>query len=146
MTKDLIVCFEKDIRANTAMGNIAILLRKSEKHNLLFAPWRAYPYRPLVHFSISYGQGALFLQFNVEEKFIKATHGRMNDPVYEDSCVEFFISFDEGKTYYNIEINCIGTVLGGFGQGKESRQLLPETLLEKIKSSVLINRSNKGIE
>jgi hypothetical protein len=45
-----------------------------------------------------------------------------NSPVWEDSCCEFFCDFD-GKGYYNLETNCIGTQLLGYGERLADREL-----------------------
>ena len=68
----------------------------------------------------------------MQELNIKAVHKNFNDPVYEDSCVEFFVSFDK-VNYYNLEFNCIGTILGAHGKNRNSRQQLDIDLLRKIK-------------
>ncbi len=74
-----------------------------------------YPYRPLVNFQIAHDNQHIFIHFSVEEKFVKAQHVRSNEAVYEDSCVEFFISFDAGAHYYNLEFNVLGTGLIAYG-------------------------------
>ncbi|RYZ48127.1 MAG: hypothetical protein EOO14_22575, partial [Chitinophagaceae bacterium] len=90
----------------------AHLLHGCQKHSLAHAPWfGTYPATPVVQFAIAYGENGIYLQYDVEEDFIRAENGRVNDPVYQDSCVEFFISLDGGDTYYNFEFNSIGTVL-----------------------------------
>jgi hypothetical protein len=140
MMKQLTVYFQDDVSGNDPIYHLASRLRSIEKHPLLFAPWAHYPYKPAAQFSLSYGPDAFFLQFDVKEKFIKGSYGKINEPVYLDSCVEFFVSFDDNVSYYNFEFNCIGTVLAGFGKGKKDRQWLPQETLEKIKSAVLISR------
>jgi hypothetical protein len=67
----------------------------------------------------------------VEEKEIRAVNNKINAPVYEDTCVEFFIAFDE-TGYYNFEFNCIGTCLVGFGKNKYNRIEIPELRIKKI--------------
>lgn len=143
MTKQLTVAFEHGLTMNSATSDVARRLQKIERQALSFAPWPAYTYKPDVRFSIAYGEDAIFLQFEVKEKFIRAAYGHTNEPVYKDSCVEFFISFDEGATYYNFEFNCIGTILAGYGKEKTVRQPLPLALLEKIKSEVMIRRGGQ---
>lgn len=123
--------------------DIAARLAETEKHPLAFAPWPAYPYKPAVQFSIAYREGSVCLQYTVSEKKLQAAYGKINEPVYQDSCVEFFISFDEGATYYNFEFNCIGTVLAGYGKGRGDRQLLPEAMLRKIDFRVSIEKAGE---
>jgi len=114
------------------------LLNKPNK--LAFEPWQSDFDRPEVTFNIGYGDDAIFLAFNVKEKYFKAIYKKTNEPVYKDSCVEFFIGFDESDTYYNFEFNAIGTALVAYGlPGK--RELLPESLINDIQSVV----SNKTV-
>jgi hypothetical protein len=51
--------------------------------------------------------------------------------VYEDSCVECFLSFD-GAGYYNFEFNARGTCLAAFGPSREDRQFLDPAVIAKI--------------
>jgi len=123
--------------ANESIGDVSLALDKSEKYFLTFAPWHLYPYKPSVQFSIAHNNKFIFLKYFVTEKFIRASSGNINGAVWEDSCVEFFISFDE-KGYYNLECNCIGTLFIGFGKEKSGRKLLTEEMIKKIKFHSLI--------
>jgi hypothetical protein len=73
--------------------------------------WEAYPYAPDVTIKIAHTPSHLLLQYNVREKSIRARYTEANQAVWTDSCVEFFASLDQKKTYYNFEFNCIGTPL-----------------------------------
>ncbi|MBQ3792143.1 MAG: hypothetical protein II797_03465 [Clostridia bacterium] len=56
---------------------------------------------------------------------------RFYDPVWNDSCLEFFVGFDGGKKdYLNIEMNPIGGYLIGFGPGREGRVRIDEIVGE----------------
>lgn len=103
------------------------------KFRIAHAPWPAYNYVPAVSFSLAHSRDCLFLKYYVSENAIRARYRQTNDPVYKDSCVEFFIAFNEESSYYNFEFNCVGTCLAGFGKGRENRQFLPEAVIEKIK-------------
>lgn len=84
-------------------------------------------------FNIGHDNDNIYLYYSVRERNIRAVHTGINDPVYEDSCVEFFISF-EGVNYYNIEANCIGTVLAGYGKSRADRILLEKDLVSNIRT------------
>jgi hypothetical protein len=141
--KSLRVFFLQHIKQDETLAAIAGRLSVVKKHSLSYAPWVSYPYKPDVHFSIAYDDAALYLQYTVKETTVQAAHGRTNEPVYQDSCVEFFISFDEGATYYNFEFNCIGTVLAGYGRNKADRQSLSEDVLDSISTQSIILRKGK---
>ena len=76
--------------------------------------------------------------------FIQAAHGAASTAVYQATCVEFFISFDDEKTYYNFEFNCIGTMLIGYGKSKADRKLLDGQLISQIKYQFVINNDRPG--
>lgn len=59
--------------------------KKSIKHFL----WNGLTYEPKVSFSIAYND-CIFLKYFVNEKYISAKYLNHNNPVYKDSCVEFF--------------------------------------------------------
>ena len=139
--QQLTVPFLHTDNAAPDIGDIASQLSHAPRHHLHFAPWQnAYPYKPSVTFALSYNQEGLYLQYDVKESCVQAAQGKINAPVYQDSCVEFFISFDEGAGYYNFECNCIGTVLAEFGKGKHDREILPESSLAKIRYQSLIRK------
>lgn len=84
------------------------------------------------NFSLAHDENNIILKFTVRESNIKARYTNFNEPVWNDSCVEFFISFNK-ENYYNFEFNCIGNALGGHGSGKTNRVAIEETLLKNIK-------------
>jgi hypothetical protein len=118
------------------------VLNDVERHTLLFHLWdKSKRKPPEVRFSLAHNGQYLFLKFFVEEQEIRARVMKTNGPVWGDSCVEFFVSFDESG-YYNFEFNCIGTVLGAFGKSRSERTFLPERSLGKIATATKLNRSN----
>ena len=100
-------------------------------HRIDSVNWETYPYCPEVSFRIAHNGEAIFLNYKVNESDIKAVCDRDNGKVWEDSCVEFFISFTE-SSYYNIECNCIGKLLIGKGADKRGRTPLPDALLRQV--------------
>lgn len=138
----LTVSLLNDINYNDAIETISLRLNKAEKHQLYFTPWPGYPYKPEVQFSIAHSSECIFLKYYVTESSIRAAAGSINGNVWEDACVEFFISFDD-RGYYNLEFNCIGTALTGFGKEKGSRVRLEETLIRKIKYGSYISNMDE---
>ncbi|GAC1422249.1 MAG: carbohydrate-binding family 9-like protein [Flavisolibacter sp.] len=121
------------LNANSAIMDVLKAFATLENHKIDIVSWAAFPYKPKVDFKIAYSIDCIFLQYAVCEKEIRISYQKTNEPVYEDSCVEFFISF-KGKEYYNFEFNCIGTCLAAFGQNREDRSFLPSTAINMIKS------------
>lgn len=139
MTNRLSVPFFKEVPGNIPIERLSSLLHKEAKTELGFAPWKAYPYQPQVSYVMAHNNESIFLKFYVTEQFVSAAHGAINAPVYEDSCVEFFIGFDE-TGYYNFEFNCIGACLAAFGGDRDSRRLLAEESIGKIRSQAVVTR------
>ena len=74
--------------------------------------WPAeWPYAPNVRFRMAHNGERLFVRFEVSEEQIRATKTEPKTAVCEDSCVEMFVSLGEGHPYFNLELNCIGTML-----------------------------------
>jgi hypothetical protein len=119
---------------NRSIEHTSEELNLQDKHKIDQLAWEQFSYKPEVDFVIAYDENHLLLKYFVKEKQIKAIYTAINDPVYKDTCVEFFISFGNEKEYYNFEFNCIGNCLGGYGTGKENRSPLPVHALQKIKT------------
>ena len=71
---------------------------------------------PKTEVKMAYDETALFLMFRVEDRYVRAVAARHQQSVCGDSCVEFFFSPgpDTGKGYFNLEMNCGGTLLFHF--------------------------------
>lgn len=94
--------------------------------------WSDYPYRPNVNFRIAYTDNAVLLNFKVKEKSVRARYREDNDSVWTDSCVEFFIIPANDGIYYNIECNCIGTLLIGAGTEKTKRERATQDVTSNV--------------
>ncbi len=92
--------------------------------------WTDYPHKPHVSFAMAYDEAALYLKFYVQEEHIRAVETQPNSNVWEDSCCEFFCAFDN-KGYYNLETNCIGTQLLGWGP-KGDRKHAADSVIHSI--------------
>lgn len=108
-----------------------------DKENIGFTPidtvnWADYPYRPEASFRIVCAEDALLLHYKASEPTVRAEALEDNGRVWEDSCVEFFVSLDNDSRYYNIECNCAGTILVAFGDGRNDRQSAPRELLRDV--------------
>jgi hypothetical protein len=68
---------------------------------------------PGVQAKITYDNEHIYIVFRVEDRYVRAVTTEPTGPVWEDSCVEFFFTpgADVNRGYFNIEVNCIGTVL-----------------------------------
>ena len=115
---------------------------KLDKEVIGYTPWSDYDYKPDAGFAIAHSPSFIFLKYYVCEQEVKAVFTKTNDPVYRDSCVEFFICFDDDKNYYNLEFNSDGVCLIGYGSSGENRRLLPIDLIEKIQNLTIKAKSD----
>jgi len=95
--------------------------------------WQSFPGKPFVRFAIAYTTQTIFIKYYVREIVIRAKYTRVNDPVWKDSCVEFFVAPADGGVYYNFEINCIGTCLAEKGLSRSPREKLSPAIIRNIK-------------
>ncbi|MGO1787449.1 MAG: carbohydrate-binding family 9-like protein [Sphingobacterium sp.] len=103
-------------------------------HRIDQANWlKEYPYQPDVQFQIAYDRQYIALHYSIEEEFLRANALRPNENVWEDSCVEFFVSFDGRENYYNLEFNILGTGLIGYGPAiKAERQRFSSDAIRRV--------------
>lgn len=99
-----------------------------------------YPYCPEVSFRIAYNDLAILLHYKVIEDSIRALYNKDNGKVWTDSCVEFFCEPSEDGIYYNLETNCIGTVLLGAGYDRNNRELANIETTESIQRWASLGR------
>ncbi len=95
--------------------------------------WEDFAYKPDVSVQIAWNDEELFLQYKVTEQSVMAITSESNGPVWTDSCVEFFLSPEGNDDYYNLEMNCIGTVLLGFRKKGEKPVHAEAALIERIR-------------
>lgn len=106
--------------------------------NAAFVPvssvnWPAsFPYSPEVAFRMAWCPEGLVLHYRVHEQSVRARYAEDNGNVWTDSCVECFVRNAESDTYYNIECNCIGSVLVGVGESRHDRTRLSADVLSHV--------------
>ncbi len=84
-------------------------------------PWYASGDKQPTHARLLYDDEALYAQFLCQDKHIFAQVTEINGMVCEDSCVEMFVmpEPERQQRYFNLEINCCGNFLLGWGAGRE---------------------------
>lgn len=95
--------------------------------------WAEYSYKPKVGFRIAHTQNSILLHFKVKEASVRARYSEDNGSVWTDSCVEFFSIPAGDGIYYNIECNCIGTILIGAGAERHDREHAPKEVTACVK-------------
>jgi len=131
-----------DVSVKSTFEVVSDWLDQLKRHPIEKISWPPYSYKQNVSFAIAHNDDCIFLKYFVNENWIRAIYRDTHDPVYRDSCVESFISFDNNEEYYNLEFNCIGTCMLGFGKQKSNRMLVPEEVVRNIKRQSIIKTTN----
>jgi hypothetical protein len=126
----------KQIEALSASGDrhaqVALMVEKATSGAIDVVNWEAYRHRPDVKFYAAYAASSLYLLFDVCEDAVRAVNTAFHSPVYQDSCVEFFVQRPGQPVYRNFEFNCIGTVLAAVRESRTSFHYLPREAEETI--------------
>jgi hypothetical protein len=130
------------VSAKSNLDEVSGLLDQLKRYPIEKISWPNYSYKPAASFAIAHNDDCILLKYFVTENCIRALYRETHDPVFRDSCVEFFISFDNDEEYYNLEFNCIGTCMLGFGNGKANRKLVPEEYIKNIRRQSIIKTVN----
>lgn len=131
--------------SNASIEAVSIELNELERHKIDQQPWSEYAYKPTVSFSIAHSGSMLFLKYFVLESTVRVLYVQPNDPVYKDSCVEFFIAMEGDQRYYNFEFNAIGTCKLNFGTDRNNRKLIFDQAILDIRFMTSItNTSTDG--
>lgn len=85
--------------------------------------WMDNDYKPQVEVRLGYDREKIAVNFKVFEENPLIRYLNPDDPVYKDSCVEFFFqpSPETDPRYLNFEMNGAGTLLAGLGTGRGDR-------------------------
>ena len=94
--------------------------------------WQEYSYKPEASFRIARSQTHLVIMYNVRGLDLRSVSLEDNGPVWEDSCCEFFVSHPSDGTYYNFELNCVGTLLASKRRSREDADMFSEEQLARI--------------
>jgi hypothetical protein len=73
-------------------------------------------FHPVAQAKMMYSDRDLYVIFRVQDRYVHCITTEYNGPVCKDACVEFFFSpdIDFPDRYFNLEINCGGTILMGY--------------------------------
>jgi hypothetical protein len=90
-----------------------------------------YSYKPITYFNIGRSNDSIFIKYSVHGSMLRAIYSNDQDPVYEDSCVEFFCMPIGAEKYTNFEFNCIGTCSASSRKGRNENivSFSPEEML-----------------
>lgn len=117
-------------------SDIQSTLQELPWHSIDQCNWSGeFPYAPQCKFQIAYTDTQIVLHYHIIEEYVRASYMRHNDDIWKDSCVEFFISLDNRKTYYNFEFNLLGSGIIGYGSTqKDERARLNSEIIDQVRT------------
>ena len=95
--------------------------------------WAEFPYQPEVKFRAAHIGNAILLHYQVTEASVRAVALADDGRVWEDACVEFFLSPEGNDFYYNFECNCATKLLLHGGPAGGERPTASEEVLKSVK-------------
>ncbi|HCY85829.1 MAG TPA: diguanylate cyclase [Desulfobacteraceae bacterium] len=81
---------------------------------------------PEAEFKLAYDRDALYVKFLVADRYVLARAKADQAEVWKDSCVEFFFTpgTDISLGYFNLEMNCSGTLLFHFQKRPRENRII----------------------
>lgn len=98
---------------------------------------------PKTEAKLAWDDDFIYAIFRVEDRYLRAVATEPFGKVWHDSCVEFFFAPQEDLTegYFNLEINCIGTILMRHQQNMgEARRAVDTGDLKRIQLATSLPR------
>lgn len=124
---------------------------ENKKHDLVYheykidqQPWQEYQTDIEARAKVAYDSDRLFLEFTVVEPFVQAQYSNTNGEVHHDSCVEFFVRFNDDENYYNLEFNVLGNIQFAYGSGRNDRAKIRENIINEISRKLFFQPCNKN--
>jgi hypothetical protein len=119
-----------DSAANEGRNEMKRIILKNKEQMLAISDchWGQEALCPETHAWIGRDKERLRIRFEVMEADPVITYHAMNEPVYKDSCVEFFLQPLPGQDdrFLNFEMNADATLLLGLGTDRHNRLQLQE--------------------
>ncbi|MGL5228778.1 MAG: carbohydrate-binding family 9-like protein [Bacteroidales bacterium] len=139
--KTLTVPYLPELDKLDSEGISNLMEESAVRQSIGHANWSEFSYRPISTFDIARSDKNLYIRYFVRGNCLRALYTHDQDPVWQDSCVEFFTQIPGENSYYNFEFNCIGTCLASKRISREeSTPLDPDTMAKIIRYPSLGNR------
>lgn len=87
-----------------------------QKFDIDFFPWGRPKVYPISHAEIEFRKDCIAVSMYADEKNPRGSITQRNGPVFQDSCMEFFLCPcpEISPAYFNFEINVLGTLYTGY--------------------------------
>ena len=89
------------------------------------SPWDKGGYKPFTTARVLYSESGIAVKMETDEKPLLSRFTENNSPVCTDSCMEFFFRPNKNDLhYFNFEFNPNGAMLLGYGEERNSLELI----------------------
>ncbi len=89
----------------------------------------------------------IYVRMRTDETELRSEYTHRDDPVWQDSCMEFFVCAVEGRQeYINFEMNSNGAYLTEFGSGKADRVFLKTMTSTEPEISAKVDSDGWAVE
>lgn len=147
MKKTLFIPYLPELDSRPSHDAVAeTLARHGAKAPIAEINWADYPERPEAYALVARSDRSLYLYYNNVEWGVRATYTEDGSPVYQDSCVEFFMRKEGDETYMNFEFNAIGTCDAARRESRERSQPLSAEELARIRRWPSLGREPVSVE
>lgn len=109
-----------------------VLMQKGSVGNIDVVNWKEFSHLPQTTFFVGYSSTSICIHYKVRGEGLRALFANDHEPVWQDSCVEFFCKRIDQEGYYNFEFNCIGTCLSAVHKTREDRTSRPAEEMKQI--------------
>jgi hypothetical protein len=131
--KSINVPFIKGLAQMNGEELLTVMEQQAARGYIEHANWpNLFPYKPIAVFDVARSEDHIFISYFVKGLDLKAVHTIDNDPVWQDSCVEFFVKDPTSNLYYNFEFNCAGVCLASKRTCPDDRVFLSPAELGSI--------------
>ena len=120
----------KELSLDKPISTQAQLIALGAAINIYKINWKDFPHLVEVKVFLGYTDQLFWLHYQVNQDLLKIVYFEDQDPVWQDSCVEFFIK--QGDNYHNFEFNALGVCLSASGPDRYDRKSLNNEGLTRI--------------
>ena len=123
----------------TPIARVSQEMDRLEKHNMQGASLSHPASDTSAAISIAHDNNALVIKLYINEPVVRSVNSSYCGNVWSNSFVEIFMGFNEESLYYNLEVDCFGAVLMGYGKGLLDRYYLSSEVTNGIGVMAEIN-------
>lgn len=141
----LVIPKENFSQSETIFDKIKILSNSGLYLDISQVNWpNDFPKLLSVSVQVAHDNEKIYLYYQIEGEELRAVNTKDFMPVWEDSCVEFFMQRKGEKTYRNFEFNSHGVLVASQRESKDAAAELSEEIMSSIERFATIKHRYKS--